>query len=99
MEKTQLKQRRTRLMLEHILSRLDGNEERVISWLNEFVSDHRPSLREWQVMTDWKGKLKWMLKSINSHWDEVEWLMSNHPFSCIIDQDFRTEVLETTQQS
>lgn len=90
------KQRRTRLMLEHILSKLSGNEGKVHTWLSQFVTSHRPGLKEWQSFPDWESKLKWMSSSIETDWDEVERLMSNHPFSCIIDQNIRGEILSQT---
>ena len=90
------KQRRTRLMLEHILSRLNGSEYLVREWLSKFATPHRTGLVEWQSMSNWQSKLMWMHSHIETEWDEVERLMSNHPFTCIVDQKVRSQILNRT---
>ena len=91
----QQKQRRASLMLQHIMSRLPDRYQYVEQWLSLPQNHKRPQYIEWGQPEDWMPRLQWMHENLLTEWDEVERLMSNHPFSCIIDQKRRQEILSS----
>lgn len=87
------KQRRTRLMLEHIIAQLPSRYSKVEQWLQSPRNREVHQFQEWGEKSQWIPKLLWMQSHLSSKWDEVERLMSNHPFSCVIDSTERNNIL------